>query len=184
MLMKQFLLVAVLSGLCVQHSFSQAFVALQAEVAEPTEEFRQSAGTGYGAKATYMRYLTTRFALAGSVGYIRWASRSNLPPNNEYKVVAIPVSLGASFLLSKNIIAPYIGLAVSFDYMRVRGIAPNATTYEDKNELHFAFTPHVGVGVHVVGPIGILLTGSYNVIYTSPATLKYFGLGIGVAAGL
>lgn len=130
-----------------------------------------------------MNYLTTRLALIGSAGYLRWGSRSNVPPMNEYNVVAVPVSLGASFLLSKSVVAPYVGLAVGFDYLRVRGIAPNATTYEDKSELHFAFTPQLGVGVHVIGPVGMLVTGSYTVIYTHPATSKYFGLAVGVAAG-
>ncbi len=184
MFMRQLLFVAVLSGISVQYASSQSFIALQAEVAEPTEEFRQSAGTGYGAKATYTHYLTMRFALIGSASYVRWGSRSSVPPNNEYNVVAVPVSLGATFLLSKNVIAPYVGVAVGFDYMRVRGIAPSATTYENKNELHFAFSPHVGVGVHIAGPVGVLVTGSYNVIYTNPSRSKYFALSFGVAAGL
>ncbi|MER3522651.1 MAG: hypothetical protein C4326_00935 [Ignavibacteria bacterium] len=165
-------------------SHAQSFISLQAEIAEPTEEFRQTAGTGFGAKGSYLHFLTTRFALGGSLGYVRWNSRTNVPPNNEYRVIAVPIALNADFLLSKSVVAPYIGFSVGMNYLRIRGIAPNANTYEDKNEAHFAYSPHIGVGIHIAGPFGILLVGSYNVIHTERVRTKYFALSVGGAAGL
>jgi hypothetical protein len=162
---------------------AQNFIALQGEVAEPTNKFRESAGTGYGVRGTYMHFLSSYIALSGSAGYTRWGSRSNLPPNNDYRVIAVPVSLGAHLLLSRSIVAPYLGLAVGMDYFRVRGTAPNATAYADESEVHFAFSPHVGVGIHIAGPLGALLTGSYTVIYTHSTPSKYFSLSLGFAAG-
>lgn len=164
-------------------SYGQSFISLQAEVAEPTEEFRQTAATGFGVKGTYLHFLTTRFSLGGSMGYVRWNSRSNFPPNNDYRVVTVPVALNADFLLSKSVVAPYIGIALGMNYLRIRGIPPSETTYEDKNEAHFAFSPHIGVGMHVAGPFGILLVGSYNIIFTDPVRIKYFALSVGAAAG-
>ncbi len=161
----------------------QSFIALQAEVAEPTNKFRESAGTGYGLRGTYMHFLSPYFSLSGAAGYTRWGSRSNLPPNNDYRVIAVPVALGAHLLLSRSIVAPYLGLTVGMDYFRVRGIAPNATTYADDSEIHFAFSSHVGVGIHIAGPLGLLLTGSYTVIYTPSIPSKYFSLALGLAAG-
>lgn len=174
----------VLLVCCAAPSFGQSFLMVQGEVAEPTNSFRTSAGTGYGVRATYMHFVSSHVALSGSAGYTRWGSRSNLPPNNEYRVVAVPVLLGGDILLSKAIVAPYIGLALGLDYFRVRGIAPNSTTYADESEVHFVFSPHVGVGVHIAGPLGVVMTGSYTVIYTPSSPSKFFGLGLGIAAAL
>lgn len=169
--------------LASQQMFSQTFFSLQYEVAEPTENFRSVAATGFGVKGTYMRFVSSRFALVGSAGYIKWGPRVDFPPNNEYKFVSIPIQLGADVLLSKGIIAPYVGLTFGMDYIRVRGIAPNATVYADISELRFSFRPHVGVGIFVAGPVGVNLTGSYNVIYTDNKPSKYFGLNAGFSVG-
>ena len=107
-----------------------------------------------------------------------------MPPNNEYKFVSVPLAFGGTFLLAKGVIAPYVGLSLGIDYLRIRGTSQNTSTYEDKSELKFCFSPQFGVGVHVAGPIGLLVTGSYNVMYTASTPSKYFGLNVGLAAGL
>lgn len=175
-------LVLLVSATTLSHA--QSFLSLQGEIAEPTNRFRESAGTGYGVKGTYMYFLSPYVALSGSTGYVRWGSRSNLPPNNEYGVVAVPVLLGGHLLLSRGVIAPYIGVALGLDYFRVRGIAPNATTYADESDVHFMFASHVGVGVHIAGPLGAIVTGSYNIIYRHTSPSKFFGLGAGLAVGI
>ncbi len=166
-------------------SFAQSFFSLQWEVAEPTESFRDAAGTGFGFKGTYMHFITSRMALTGSAGYVKWGPRVDFPPNNEYKLVSIPVQVGVKFLLSKGVVAPYLGIGLGMDYLRMRGIAPNSTTntYEDKSELKFGFSPQVGAAIFVTGPIGVNLTGSYNIIYTAETPSKYFGFGAGLALG-
>lgn len=171
------------SLLATQASFSQTFFSLQYEVAEPTESFRANAATGFGVRGTYMRFVSSRVALIGSGGYLKWGPRVDFPPNNEYKFVSIPIQLGADFLLSKGIIAPYVGMSLGMDYIRVRGIAPNSTLYSDISELKFSFRPHVGLGIFVAGPVGANITGSYNIIYTNVAPSKYFGLSVGLAVG-
>jgi hypothetical protein len=179
--MKRFLCALFL--LASQQTFSQTFFSLQYEVAEPTEGFRSIAATGFGVKGTYMRFVSSRFALVGSAGYVKWGPRVDFPPNNEYKFVSIPIQLGADVLLSKGIIAPYVGMSLGMDYIRVRGIAPNSTVYSDISELKFSFRPHVGLGIFVAGPVGVNLTGSYNVIYTDGNPSKYFGLNAGLTVG-
>lgn len=167
----------------IQVSFSQTFFSLQYEVAEPTESFRANAATGFGVRGTYMRFVSSRVALIGSAGYLKWGPRVDFPPNNEYKFVSIPIQLGADFLLSKGIIAPYVGMSLGMDYIRVRGVAQNSTLYSDISELKFSFRPHIGLGIFVAGPVGVNITGSYNVIYTNVSPSKYFGLSAGLAVG-
>lgn len=176
-------LIALLFG--QQHSFAQSFFSLQWEVAEPTESFADAAGTGFGVKGTYMHFISQRFAVTGSAGYTKWGPRRDFPPNNEYKFVSVPVQLGIKFLLSKGIVAPYFSIALGMDYLRLRGVAPNSTTivYEDKSELKFGFSTIVGTGVFLAGPLGLNLTGSYNVIYTPGRPSKYFTLNAGFVVG-
>jgi hypothetical protein len=164
-------------------SFAQSFFSLQLEVAEPTDSFRDAAGTGFGFKGTYMHFITSRMALTGSAGYVKWGPRVDFPPNNEYKFVSIPVQIGTKFLLSKSVIAPYVGISVGMDYLRTRGLAANSTSYSDTSELKFGFSTQVGVGIYLVGPLGVNLTGSYNVIHTASSPSKYFGLNAGLAVG-
>jgi hypothetical protein len=181
--MRNLIAFALICGLYSQSTFGQAFFSVQWEVTEPTESFREAAGTGFGAKATYAYFTTSRFALTGSVGYVKWGPRVNFPLNNEYKFIVIPIHIGMELLLSKGIVAPYVGVSMGMDYVRIRGIAPNTTIYSDSNELKFGLSPHVGVGLHVAGPVGINLTGAYNVTYTSDRPSKYFGLNAGLAFG-
>ncbi len=174
----------VLSWLLLsQSSFAQSFLSVQWEVTEPTESFRQAAGTGFGVKVTYAYFTTSRFALTGSAGYVKHGPRVNLPANNEYKFVVIPIQVGMQLLLSKGFVAPYVGLSLGMDYVRSRGIAQNSTVYSDSNELKFGFSPHIGVGFFVAGPVGINLTGAYNVLYTSGRPSKHFGLNAGLPFG-
>lgn len=184
--MKKFVL--FFAALLFVHGYSsgQSFFSLQWEVAEPTESFSDAAGTGFGVRGTYMHFISQSFAVAGSVGYTKWGPRRDSLVNNEYKFVSIPVQLGFKLLLAKGVVAPYVGLAVGMNYLRVRGVAPNPTptTYEDKSELKFGFTPYIGTAVFVAGPIGVNLTGSYNIIYTSDQPSKYFGFNAGLAVGL
>ncbi len=161
-----------------QSVLGQTFLSVQYEVAEPTENFRQAANTGFGVKAVYMNFVSPRFAMTGSIGYTSWGSRA---PFNNYKYVAIPVHLGTDFLLSRGVIAPYIGMSLGMDYVRTRGA--NSTANSDKSELKFGFKSHIGVGIFVGGLIGVLLAGSYNITYTNPAS-KFFSLDAGLAVAL
>jgi hypothetical protein len=181
--MKHMLLV-VFAALLAQGVQAQSFFSLQYQVAEPTESFRESAGTGVGLSTTYMHFISPRFALSGSFGYLKWGPRTDFPSGNQYKFESVPVQLGGSFLLSKGIVAPYLGLSLGMDYIRLRTAVPNSApvTYADQSELKFGFAPHVGVGVHVAGTVGILLTGSYHVMYTTP-TSKFFAFKAGLALG-
>jgi hypothetical protein len=175
--------VLVVLAMLTPCAHAQSFFSLQAEVAEPTESFRAIAGTGFGAKATYIHYLSAYFALTGSTGYVQWGPRTDFPPNNDFKIISVPVMIGANILLSKGIIAPFLGGSLGMTYLRTRGIASTATVYEDRSELRFSLSPHVGVGVHIAGPVGLLLNGSYNLNYTPGTPSKYFSLGVGLAVG-
>jgi hypothetical protein len=181
---KKVLLVAMLLWLYGESS-GQSFFSIQWEVAEPTEAFADAAATGFGVKGTYMHFVAQRIAITSSAGYVKWGPRTNFPPNNEYKFVSIPVQIGMDFLLSKSVIAPYVGLSLGMNYLRSRGIPPNSPTnaYADDSELKFGFSPHVGTAIYLVGPVGVHLTGSYNIIYTSGRPSKYFGLNAGLAVG-
>ncbi len=181
--MKNCVALAMICLLYSQASFTQTFFSVQWEVTEPTESFREAAGTGFGVRATYAYFTTSHFALTGSAGYVKWGPRVNLPLNNDYKFIVIPVHVGMKFLLSKGVVAPYVGLSLGMDYVRSRGIAPNATIYRDSNELKFGFSPQVGTGFHIAGPVGINLTGAYNIVYTTGKPSKYFGLNAGLAFG-
>lgn len=182
--MKDLACLVVLVACVCALSHAQDFVAVQAEIAEPTDAFRQSAGTGYGVKATYMHFLSSHLALSGSGGYTRWRSRSDLAPFNDYSIVSVPVLLGGHLLLSKSVVAPYAGVELGVNYLLKRGTPPNTMAQVNESEVRFVFRPHVGAGVHVVGSLGLLLTGSYNVIYTQSTPSKFFALSIGIAAGL
>ena len=115
---KAFVILWMLVGM--QYTHAQTFLSLQYEIAEPTETFRDAAGTGSGVRAAYMHFISQRVAIAGSVGYIKWGARSGTPLNTEYKFVSTPVHLGVDFLLSRGVIAPYLGLSVGMDYLRMR----------------------------------------------------------------
>ncbi|HXG00241.1 MAG TPA: outer membrane beta-barrel protein [Bacteroidota bacterium] len=182
--MKNLLCLVVLVACVGALSQAQDFIAVQAEIAEPTDAFRQSAGTGYGVKATYMHFLSSHLALSGSGGYTRWGSRSDVVPFNDYSIVSVPVLLGGHLLLSRGVVAPYAGVELGLNYLHERGTAPNTTASVNESEIRFVLRPHVGVGVHVAGPLGVLLTGSYNVIYTRLTPSKFFALSIGIAASL
>ncbi len=183
--MKKLAVVLIALVLTTQLSKAQAFTSFQWIAAEPTESFRESAGTGFGGQATYMYFFHPRFALTGSVGYIKWGSRIDSLPKNEYKFVSIPVQFGLRFLLSKDVVAPYLGLSIGMNYLTIRSVTPNSNpiTYSDRNELKFGFTPHVGIGIRVAKPVGINIDGSYNVIYTSGSPSKFFGLSAGLIFG-
>lgn len=183
--MKKVLVFLFVSMVVLDYSHAQTFFSLQWEVAEPTESFSKSAGTGYGFKGTYIHFINQRIGLTGSAGYTKWGPRRDFPPNNEFKVVAVPVQLGMRFLLAKGVVAPYVGVSVGMDYLRIRGIAPNSTTntYSDESQLKFGLSPEVGLGIFLVGPVGVMINGSYNVIYTSDSSSKYFGLNAGLAVG-
>lgn len=168
----------------IQSLSSQTFFSLQAEVAEPTESFRNTVGTGFGVRGTYFHFIGGSFALTGSAGYVKWGPRVDFPPNNEFKIVSIPITMGAHLLLSRGVVSPYLGLSLGMSYLRIRGIASNSTLYNDSSELKFTFSPQVGVGIHIAGPVGLLLTGSYNLIYTPDPPSKFFGLNAGLALGL
>ena len=164
---------------------SQTFVGVQWQVAEPTQGFRLTSATGFGAKVTYIRFLGPAFALCGSFGHIKFDSRVNTPPLNDYKFVVIPVHVGMKLLLSKGVVSTHIGFDLGMDYLRIRGVPPTSVipTFVDMSELKFGFSPEIGVGIHVAGPVGVLLTGSYNVVYTQGDPSQYFGLGAGLAVG-
>lgn len=183
--MKNLLVVLLALFLATQLSKAQAFTSFQWMVAEPTESFRESAGTGFGGQATYMYFFHPRFALVGSAGYIKWGSRVDSLPTNQYKFVSIPVQFGLRFLLSKEVVAPYLGFSIGMNYLSIRGITPNSNpiTYSDRNELKFGFTPHMGIGIRLVKPVGVTVDGSYNIIYTSGSPSKFFGLSAGLAVG-
>ena len=169
---------------CVHQSHAQSFFALQAEVAEPTASFRDAAATGYGAQGIYIHYVSPHFAVTGSAGVVTWGPRIDSPPYTDYKLVSVPVTLGGNLLLSRGVIAPYLGVSLGINYLRIRGTAPNSTVYTDESELKFTLSPQVGVGVYIVGPVGLLVTGSYNIIYTPGTPSRYFGLNAGIAVGL
>lgn len=175
--------VMVLISLAAVNSRAQSFFAVQGTVAEPTESFRQTAGTGYGVYATYIRYISPHIAISGASGYVQWGPRSNAPPHNDIKIASVPLIIGVDLLLVKGSIAPYVGVGAGVSYLRVRGIAAGSAMHEDKSELKFTFSPHVGAGVHLAGPLGLLVTGSYNVISTPHSASKYFGLHAGLAVG-
>jgi hypothetical protein len=176
-----FLLTAMWSG----ESVAQSFLSLQWEVAEPTESFANAANTGFGVKGTYHHFISRYVALTGSAGYVKWESRVATPPSNDYRFISVPVHLGMDFLLSKGIVAPYAGISLGMNYLRVRGIAPNSTTgiYADNSELKFGFSPHIGTAIFLAGPLGVNITGAYNLIYTSGSPTKYFSLNAGLAVG-
>ncbi len=181
------LVVAILLALAAgtTQAFSQAFFSLQWEVSEPTESFKQSAGTGFGGKLSYIHFVSPRLAITGSTGYTEWGPRVNAAPFSDYKLVSVPVGLGIDLLFTRGIVSPYVGVTAGMDYLRIRGISPGdpAGVYQDKSELRFSVSPHLGVGIHVAGPVGVLLTGSYKVLFTDPAS-RLFILGVGLAVGL
>ncbi len=183
--MKTFVLVLVALVVTTQLSNAQAFTSFQWTVAEPTESFRESAGTGYGAQLTYMYFFHSRFALTGSVGYVKWGSRMDSLSTNPFRLVSIPVQFGLRFLLSKDIVAPYLGFSIGMNYLTIRTATANSTPvpYSERNELKFGFTPHIGIAIRVVKPVAINIDGSYNVIYTSGSPSKFFGLNAGVSVG-
>lgn len=166
-------------------AFSQAFFAIQWEVAEPTETFKQTAATGFGGKLTYIYFVSPRVAITGSTGYTKWGPRIEAPPYTDYKLVSVPVGLGIRLLFTRGIVTPYVGVAAGMDYLRSRGVAPGdpSGVYHDKSELRFSVSPHLGVGIHVFGPVGFMVSGSYRVLFTDPQA-KLFTLGLGIAVGL
>ena len=103
--MKKLVVVLLALFLATQLSRAQAFTSFQGIIAEPTESFREVAGTGFGGQATYMYFFHPRFALTGSVGYIKWGSRVDSASKNPYKFVSIPVQFGLRFLLSKDVVS-------------------------------------------------------------------------------
>jgi len=182
--MKKFLLLAACFGLWNNLSLAQTFFSLQWELAEPTESFRDIAGTGHGVKGTYMQFVSPRFALSGSVGYVKWGPRVATLPGSEYKFIAVPLRLGMNLLLAQGVVAPYIGMGLGVDYLRARTVMPAAGINDDTSELKFGFSPRVGMGIHLAGPVGLNVDGSYNIIYTSDTPSKYFGFGVGLAVGM
>ncbi len=183
--MKKLAIVLFALVLATQISKAQAFTSLQWIVTEPTESFRERAGTGYGGQATYIYFFHPRFALIGSVGYIKWGSRVDSLPKNQYKFVSVPFQFGLRFLLSKDLVAPYLGFSIGMNYLSLRSIVANSNpvTFSDRNELKFGFTPHIGIAIRVIKPLGINIDGSYNVIYTSGSPSKFFGLAAGLSVG-
>ncbi|MBI5472572.1 MAG: outer membrane beta-barrel protein [Ignavibacteriae bacterium] len=164
---------------------SQNFVGVQWQVVEPTENFRTSTNTGFGVKVRYLHFMSRQLAISGTAGHVQFDSRTSAQPFNDYKVVIIPVHLGATFLLSKGVVSPHIGIDLGMDYLRVRGVPAGSLLpiFVDRSELKFGFSPEIGVGIHIAGPVGILLTGSYNVTYTPGVPSRYFGFGAGLAVG-
>ena len=183
--MKKFVLFCVTMLIFHQYALAQSFFSLQWEIAEPTASFSEAAGTGFGIKGSYLHFVSQRIALTGSVGYIKWGPRKDVPLSTDYKFVTVPIQVGAKFLFTKGVVAPFVGIALGMDYVRVRGIAPNSTTnlYEDKSELKFGFSPSIGTAIHLFGPLGLNVAGSYNIIYTSDHASKYFGLNAGLIVG-
>ncbi|MEO8169113.1 MAG: outer membrane beta-barrel protein [bacterium] len=183
--MKNIIMVLFVLALTAQTSKSQAFTSVQWIVAEPTESFRQNAGTGTGGQATYLYFFHPRFALIGSVGYIKWGSRTDTVSNGQFKFTSIPVQFGLRFLLSRDLVAPYVGFSVGMNYLMTRHAVANSSpvAFADNNELKFGFTPLVGIAIRVAKPVGINIDGSYNIIYTSGAPSKFFGLAAGLSVG-
>ena len=182
--MKKLTIVLFALVFATQLSKAQAFTSIQWIVTEPTESFRERAGTGYGAQAVYMYFFHPRFALIGSVGYIKWGARvDSLPSQNKF--VSVPLQFGLRFLLSKDVVAPYLGFSIGMNYLTTRSVVANSNpvTFSDHNELKFGFTPHIGIAIRVIKPLGINVDGSYNVIYTSGSPSKFFGLAAGLSVG-
>lgn len=166
-------------------SFSQSFFSAQWEVAEPTESFRNTVGTGFGGSLSYIHFISPRIAITGRTGYVKWGPRVDAAPFTDFKLVSVPVVLGFDLLFTRGIVAPYVGVTTGVDYLRIRGVSPGdpAGPYQDKSELRFSVSPHLGVGIHVAGPVGVLLTGSYKVLFTDPVS-KLFTLNAGLIVGL
>lgn len=192
--MKRLLLVTFILILISSFAFTQEgkmTLGAGAELALPSGDFGDFAGTGFGGTANFLYHMNDQLAISGSVGYITWGGKSldlGLLGKWEYSYSAIPILAGGRYYFSTGDSRLYgsaeIGLymfsfTVTTPSYSLFGITvPGGETTESESE--FAIAPGIGYEMKIGDNLYLDLTGKYILISDANNIAVRAGISFGL----
>ncbi len=192
--MKRLITVTFILILISSFAFAQEgkmTLGVGAELALPSGDFGDFAGTGFGGTANFLYHMNEQMAISGTVGYISWGGKSldlGFLGKYEYSYSAIPVLAGGRYYFSTGDSRLYgsaeIGMymfsfTVTVPSYEFYGVTfPGGETTESSSE--FVIAPGIGYEMKIGDNLYFDITGKYIMI----SDANNIGVRAGISFGL
>jgi opacity protein-like surface antigen len=148
------------------------------EIAFPTGDFGNEAGTGIGVTANFQYGWKPNIDLMAQLGYISWGGKSI--GNYDYSIHAIPLQVGGKYYFTQETNRFYAGGLIGFHRF---GITIKHTAYGDisSSDGKFSIAPMGGYEMKIGENMLLDLNARYQIVTDN---LSYFGVRAGIIYGL
>lgn len=176
--MKRLLTVTFILILISSFAFAQEgkmTLGFGGELALPSGDFGDFAGTGFGGTANFLYHMNDQVAISGTAGYITWGGKSldlGLLGKWEYSYSAIPILAGGRYYFSAGDSRLYGSAEIGFYMFSFTVTVPSYTFFgvtvpggeTTESESEFVIAPGLGYELKIGDKLNLDLTGKYIMI--------------------
>lgn len=183
--MKKLLFIVLVTVFAVTFANAQSKMAasVQGTLSFPTGDFRDGAGTGFGAAGTFIYSVSPMLDVTGSVGYLKWGSKESIP-GYEVSFSDIPILVGLRYTFGKGQFLPYGAAEVGL-HMLSTSVKGNLFGFSvDKSDTKFGITPGFGFLYKFNPKTSLDVNAKYNIIFTEGSSTTHLSVNVGVLFGL